>query len=161
MITKNPKVEKMLLLVTLLANLAFTGDKLKDYVLEVKTIRVVEQKEEKYLIATVKLTNNTADTLKYLSMTCSYEEFYLLKSKTLRLAGYECDKNVPKTVTIPPHKSDSVGLKFKVPGDGKQPIKYKVGLMLVKNEGDNLLKLLYHKPMKHITVWSDEVSYSN
>jgi hypothetical protein len=161
MITKTTKIEKALLLFIIVANLSFIKYRPKDYTLDVKTKQVFMQGSQKYLTATVKLTNNTSDTLKYLSWSCSFQMFYLLKSEAVKIAGYKCTKNIPVVLILPPNKSNSVELNLKVNEGYTKPIKYTIGIRLAKNERDNSLNQLLHKPMKYLIIWADEATSTN
>jgi len=158
MIAKATKIEKGLLLLVIVANLSFTEYRPKDYTLDVKTKQVFIVGSQKYLTATVKLTNNTSDTLKYLSWSCSFQMFYLIKSEALKMAGYKCTKNIPVVLILPPNKSDTVNLTLKVNEGYTKPIKYTIGMQLVKNEGDNLRDQLLYKPMKCVIIWAAEAT---
>ncbi|SDX62371.1 hypothetical protein [Hymenobacter psychrophilus] len=48
------------------------------------------------------LTNNTADTLRYGTLSCSWQDTYILDTEELRIQGTSCDKNIPKLAAIPP-----------------------------------------------------------
>lgn len=50
----------------------------------------------------VTLTNNTADTLRYSTLSCSWQDTYTLDTELLRIQGASCDKNIPKLIAIPP-----------------------------------------------------------
>jgi hypothetical protein len=161
MITATTLIRRMLILATIIVNLSFFEYPSKEYILSAKTRQVYTEGAQKYLLATVILTNNTSDTLKYLSWSCSYWAFYRLKSEELTWADYKCPKNLPRIKKLPPHRSDSVSLTFKVNEGNTDPIKYTVGMELAKDEAGNLGNELSNKPLKSIIIWTDEVIYTN
>jgi len=150
-------IQKVILLLVLVINTSFFKDPLMDYSITAKTNGVFMKGSQKYLTATIALTNNTADTLKYLSMTCSRRDFYILRSLDLRWDKQICTKNLPITLTLPPHKSDSVKFNFLVKDSLTTPIKYQIGMILAKDEGNNAMALLTFKSLKSVTIWSDTV----
>lgn len=113
------------------------------------------------LFVPVKLTNNSNDTLKYLSMTCSWEEFYLVDKR--EIAGIpieECIKNIPCTIMLPPHKSFIIRIPVIKIQRGK---KFRIGMTLIKLfKETNLLDLFsidrssLSKNVNYI-IWSNAV----
>lgn len=154
------KTQRILLLFIILINISFANYRSKDYTLYAYTRLVYTKGTKTYLVANVRLTNNTADTLRYLSWSCSYWEFYMVKSK--RLTGFDkiCLRNLPCLKVLPPHRSDSVSLTYTViAARSADPIKYKIGMEIAKDEGDNGKNQLLHRPMKYTIIWADEVKY--
>jgi len=161
MIKKITNVRRILILASILVNLSFIESGSGNYVLTAKTERVYSEGSQKYLVTIVRLTNNTSDTLKYLSWSCSYWQFYQLKSATLTWGDRKCLKNLPWVKKLAPHQSDSVRLTFKVKAGNTDPVTYKVGMELAKDEGHNLANEFLHKPMKSVIIWTEEVSGPN
>src|SRR5438874_1968022 len=51
------------------------------------------------------LYNPTADTINFLSMTCSYEDYFTVDTQTFKVQPrYDCIMNVPLMEMLPPHK---------------------------------------------------------
>src|ERR1700744_2867135 len=144
------KFRKMLFLSIILVNISsvnFTSD---NYVLRAKTGRIYSEGANNYLVATTILTNHTSDTLRYLSWSCSYQEFYIVKSEMLTEADYICTKNLPCVKVLPPNRSDSVSLTFKIKASYfRAPIKYKIGMKLAKDNLENEKNQWLEKPMKY------------
>jgi len=61
-------------------------------------------------VATIKvrLWNKSKDTLNYLSMSCSWQEFYRTSNKNVTIRINECDKNIPQTLILKPGESRTV-----------------------------------------------------
>jgi hypothetical protein len=64
------------------------------------------------LLIKTEIINKGDDTLRYLSMSCGWDEVYRLNTKNWNTAPVPCDKNVPTAVKIPPHKSEVRTLKL-------------------------------------------------
>ncbi len=48
------------------------------------------------------LTNHSKDTMNYLSMSCSWTDFYTVDKKELDIESFLCNKNVPTILTLAP-----------------------------------------------------------
>lgn len=57
-----------------------------------------------YLHVKTSIINNSSDTLCYLTMSCSWEEFYIINSRELLFPIKSCDENGLILMKIPPHK---------------------------------------------------------
>ncbi len=56
----------------------------------------------------VKLTNNTSDSLKYVSWDCSWQNSYLIDNDKWRImGGWDCFKNGQRIFSIPPYQSET------------------------------------------------------
>jgi hypothetical protein len=94
------------------------------------------------LFVPVVLTNNSNDTLKYLTMSCSWEEFYTVDKNNFAAIPIEpCDKNIPKELTLAPHKSVSIKVPVIKIQNGK---KFKIGMILIKQRNANNLFNLFN-----------------
>ncbi|MEO3404414.1 hypothetical protein AAFN85_10950 [Mucilaginibacter sp. CAU 1740] len=118
--------------------------------------------ETRFIISGVSLTNNTNDTLKYISMSCSWWDIYHISDSSLGFLTLGCDKNVPQGVEIPPHQTRDmtfvldVGKTTDVSGK-----KFKVGMNMVKYKSPEQVwdDLLFNKLAdQHNLLWSNEVS---
>jgi len=87
------------------------------------------------LFVPVKLTNSSNDTLKYITMSCSWEEFYTTDNQhTAIIPGKPCEKNIPKELAIAPH----AGVMVKVPVIKIQHAKkFRIGMALIKLDRGN------------------------
>ena len=80
----------------------------------------------------LRLWNRSKDTLKYLSMSCSWQEFYLTNRKDVNIRVNECDKNVPKVLTLKPNESKTVELE--IVATKYIPDEFKVGLRILQTK---------------------------
>jgi hypothetical protein len=60
------------------------------------------------------LINNSADTIKALSMTCSWWQFFKLDYKRFKIRTMRCDSNIPTILEIPPHGVYTNVLELKI-----------------------------------------------
>jgi hypothetical protein len=81
----------------------------------------------------VRLWNKSKDILKYISMSCSWQEIYLTNSEDLKIKINECDKNIPIIILLKPNENRIVSLEI----EAKKEIinEFKIGLKLnqIKN----------------------------
>jgi hypothetical protein len=50
------------------------------------------------------LTNPTADTLHFISMSCSYEDMFVTNTPNYKVTSrHDCYKNYPEVIALPPH----------------------------------------------------------
>jgi hypothetical protein len=89
-------------------------------------------------------------------MTCSFMDFYTLKSETLQWPKTTCTKNFPVTIKLLPHQRDSVELHLIFKDSKARLVKYQITMELAKDEDGNDIKLLYHKKLKSTTISTDE-----
>jgi hypothetical protein len=95
--------------------------------------KVIKENKQRFLIIPTTLTNNTKETLKYYSMSCSWQDFYSVDSKELVVDGQDCDKNIPIILTLAPEESKTVEIRLLMNRtiDGSE-IKFKIGFNLMK-----------------------------
>ena len=104
------------------------------------------------------LTNNSSDTIAYLTMTCGWIVFYEFDTKSLNFRNLRCDTNIPTSVKIAPHSSHQDILQLKVIDKStfSSVNRFKIGFAFtpVKNENDvDKLWLNYSGPKK--LIWCD------
>jgi hypothetical protein len=142
----------ILLLLLLLSNKKY---KRNNYQLNIDSLKYESVKNNKYLIVTVTLKNNSNDTLKYLSRICDWQGIYQLKSESLKWAdSLNCEKDYITFIKLPPFASKSVSLKLEFLNNYKIPIKFRVGIVLIKDEKQNGMKYLFNEQVDSILVWS-------
>jgi hypothetical protein len=78
----------------------------------------------------VTLTNNTSDTLKYLSMVCSWDEFYITDNDKLN-SWTICNDNFPMMEVLAPGESLNRYLKL-MRRENSSRVNFKVGFDLIK-----------------------------
>jgi len=131
-----------------------------DYELIIKSEKNYSVNGKRFIKLSVALKNNTPDTLKYVSMSCSWIDFYRVDSKKIILNkdSLECVKNVPVVLKLPPY-SDRVfqfGLKVNESLIG-QKISYRIGYNLATNVNEYVKKSIEGKSLDQVIIWSDEI----
>lgn len=113
----------------------------------------------------VKLTNNTADTLQYMSMDCSWREIYRVKADNYSIAeGPSCFKNVPTTIKVLPYQSRTVYITLVTDRETNLSQKIKIGMSLQKYWGRDQIEMFFlHQDALMVLpdisnmIWSNEV----
>ncbi|MGZ3750797.1 MAG: hypothetical protein ACXVB0_14145 [Mucilaginibacter sp.] len=80
----------------------------------------------------VKLTNNSNDTLKYITFSCSSEFIYQVDNHAIVVDHQPCQKNVPVVKKVPPHKSTVAMVPVKFTLTSGFDRRFKVGLCVKK-----------------------------
>ena len=76
------------------------------YSFKIESIRDSLSEDYKLFIATTSLTNNSKDTLKFVTMSCMWDIIYSTSNPCISVRGPEaCFKNIPLLITIAPTKS--------------------------------------------------------
>lgn len=111
---------------------------------------------ETYWLVECVLSNNSKDTLNYLSMSCSWTDFYSADLKHLEIEAFLCDKNFPVIVSIPPGKTMKVVLRFFKSKKIKQLSSkfFKVGLNLIETKSTMNFE---NKINSRNIIWSNSV----
>ena len=103
----------------------------------------------------IRLLNKSKDTLKYRSMSCSWQEFYSCNSGNINIAVNECDKNIPVILILNPNESRIVTLTM----IAKKPIPnyFKLGLKIGQIEKPQLF-ISNSKVENCQIIWSSTIS---
>jgi len=72
---------------------------------------VIHNKTYEFVLVPVKLSNFTKDTLKYMSMSCSWDVIFTINKNIASIKGWDCDNNFPTFSAIAPQKS----FTYKIP----------------------------------------------
>ena len=110
----------------------------------------------------VTLTNNTPDTVKYVTWDCSWQESYSIDNDKWKIYVELCFKNGHTTISIPPYKSETKTLELeRVIGYTKsKSLNFKIGFHFVPPQAQlkNIpIKLEKLKP-NDLTIWSNTLS---
>ena len=117
--------------------------------------------KEKVFIIPITVHNNSNDTLKYFSMSCSWQEFYHIDNKELDVFGSACDKNIPTEVVLQPHSAHTALLPFVYYKDSMKALEdFKVGLSINKNVMDDSFSDYSEELRLYNIVWSNEVQFT-
>ena len=137
----------------------------KLYKITVETSKITTTIGEQYSFAgrkvyliPVTVHNNSNDTLKYYSMSCSWQEFYHSDNKAIEIVQPPCDNNVPEEIKIPPKgaRVDNVSI-ICTDHDTKTPLQFKIGLNINKNVENDLFNGYDDELRRFNIVWSDQV----
>ncbi len=121
---------------------------------------VYPRTKEKVFRIPVEIKNNSDDTLKYYSMSCSWMDFYHIDNENLAVFNSDCNKNVLKEVIVPPHSAHRDMVPFVCKAKNlKTPISFKVGLNVNK-------KIDYYTSYEdelfvYNIVWSNKVQLTS
>lgn len=116
-----------------------------------------------YLHVKTSITNNSTDTLYYLTWSCSWEKFYIIDSKDVIFSTYACDENGLTLMQIPPHQTSEKLLLLKSLKDRNQlhRRKFKIGFKLYKAKYSKIKNMnsypdiyKYFTPKNEIVLWS-------
>ena len=148
------------ILALLLAFCSFKSSE-QDYILNVQKGKSLKNKNETCWIIPTTLKNNTKDTLNYLSMTCSWEEFYSVDNSKLEVEQKACDKNMPKMLTLAPGQRETVEIKLIIIDSlDIAETKFKIGFNLMKVSKKTIYNLNYieEEQKKKNVIWSNVIS---
>ncbi len=150
----------IIILVTIIGLSAFKTPDL-DYVLTIKKGTIKKQGEQTYWVIPTTLTNKSKDTLRYFSMSCSWQDFYSVDSRKLNIEPSLCEKNIPTILTIAPGQSSMVHIRLIVSQtmDTKE-IKFKIGFNLIAaHKGQNPFDYDDKEGQKNKNIiWSNLIS---
>ncbi|MFT3796557.1 hypothetical protein [Flavobacterium sp.] len=104
------------------------------------------------------LINKSKDTLRYLSRSCSWSNFYEVDRNRMLIDLPACDKDVETIVTLPPGESNSVKLDVNFP-EGKSILNFKIGMHIVDPKSIKKIIFFNHTEIsqKYIIVWSNKL----
>ena len=146
-----------------LTTLTFGQKDTSKYVLAIKQVKNEKTAQKTFWIVSTTVTNNSNETLKYLSMSCSWQEFYYVDNNKMSIDVGVCTKNGPIIVNLAPNESVNKEIKLQIKQDngGFNKIKFKIGMNLLQVKNENTTSQLYDeflkdKFMKNI-IWSNSI----
>ncbi len=133
--------------------------KTTDYTVEIKKGKVIKENGEIHYEILTTLSNNSKDTLKYFSMSCSWQDFYSVDNKDLTVEVSLCDKNFPVVLFLPPNMSRREHLRLLI----KQPKRdsrttFKIGLNIMQAESSESKFDPSEETMKKNVIWSNTIT---
>lgn len=148
--------------ILLFANSSFSQtEKKADYKLTITKGKVVKENKQTFWVTPTTLTNNTKDTLKYFSMSCSWQDFYSVDNSKLVVEDTPCDKNIPTILTLTPGQSKTVEIRLLISQTmDSSKIKFRIGfnlMKLVKNQKVYEFDFKEEKKKKNV-IWSNIIS---
>ncbi|MBO9701868.1 MAG: hypothetical protein J7604_16795 [Sporocytophaga sp.] len=154
------KILLALSILILTGTTSFKSLKNDSYTLSIEKGKAIKEKENTYWVIPTTLTNNSNDTLKYYSMSCSWQDFYSVDNRKLQIDNATiCDKNILKILTLVPGQKQTVEVRLLISQTMDAPeIKFRIGFNLIKVTKKNN-PLHYHEILKKKNViWSNEIS---
>lgn len=153
----------ILILTVLFCNFVIFSQTAKEenYKLTIIKGKVIKENNQTFWLTYVTLTNNTKDTLKYYSMSCSWQDFYSVESNKLQVVGKECDKNIPTILKLAPEQSRTVEIRLLInKTTDTSEIKFKIGFNLMKVTSTKTVSDFDSKEQrkKKNIIWSNIIS---
>jgi hypothetical protein len=133
----------------------------KNYLLTIKWGMVTVDKDKTIWVIPTTLTNNTDDTLKYYSMSCSWRELYLVNNSNLQVQPVICQYNAPIILTLAPGQKTTVSVNLLVNNrtDNTSEVQFKIGFNLIKTADTKWpIQYIYEtiKKRKNV-IWSNSI----
>ncbi|RKR82494.1 hypothetical protein BDD43_2677 [Mucilaginibacter gracilis] len=113
----------------------------------------------RYFSVPITLTNNSPQVLSYLSMSCGWDEFYLIDNDSFHHTGIPCDKNVPVNMALAPHQSATVWFSVYTAKNGLKNNSFRIG-MIIKKGGNPFFNNRRERKDKQDVIWSNPVKVS-
>lgn len=119
-----------------------------------------QEKEIYYLRLKVRLQNNAADTLSFVSMNCSWQELYRVKPDALKVEQNLCFANYHVIIKVAPfdHYDKEIKIKYKT-GVKLNNLTCQIGFNLVEIKANDDFSDKWHelKQSKNI-IWSNSIT---
>jgi hypothetical protein len=87
-----------------------------------------------YLSVETIIMNNSSDTLRYLSMSCSWANYYTIDERAIHLPTPQCDEDTALLIKVPPHSNKKATLRLISLMSTKQlhNIQFKIGFKFLQ-----------------------------
>lgn len=122
-----------------------------------KSDSVFTKKGLHYLFIKASLKNNTADSFRYHSMTCSWDASFTTDSKKVKIQHEACYVNVPCLVTISPGKMNEYKLTIET-HQLDSNLKFKIGCNLIPDMGmTNDIQIYDSLNSFNHLIWSNNI----
>jgi hypothetical protein len=133
-----------------------------DYTLSIRKGAFTKQGSQNIWIIPTTLTNLSKDTLKYFSLRCSWQDFYLVDNEKLFVLKSICDKNTPFVLKLAPGKSTTTELKLLItPTMDTTIVPFKVGFNIIRANMPasefKMKELLFRENV----IWSNVITIKN
>jgi hypothetical protein len=113
-----------------------------------------------FVIVPLKFTNKSADTLRYLTFSCSWNDIYKVSNGNIKVFKWPCEKNVVKIIEVLPNETTIVSMPITISNAMKnRRQKFKIGIHLVKVKGWGTGFYQFEAALKDEknVIWSNEV----
>jgi hypothetical protein len=148
-----------------------TAAEKRNYVLSIDQTKIANSSEEglnyppydckkyRYMSIPLKLTNNSNDTLKYITMSCSWQDIYGTNSKNIEVLMSACDKNVLTKKMLRPHKSMITYIPIRIIKMARwSNTNFKVSMNVCRDMGQNSFGIeMLDLSVVANNIWSNEV----
>ena len=145
----------------LFSNLTFTQTvKIEKYSLTIEKSQIKIDNKNSFLIVPTSLKNNSNDTLKFYSMSCSWQLFYLVDNKNLKIELVGCDKNIPIILTLNPGQIRTIEIKLLINQkiDKGTEIKFRIGFNLLRKLDNQKMFDFKDVLNKKNVIWSNMIT---
>lgn len=102
----------------------------------------------------ITLKNNSNDTLKYYTMSCSWQDNYTLNTRKISINHQECDKNIPVLISVGPNETKTNIINLSPVTRHIIGLKLKIGFISIE-ESSQLSDI--HIENKENVIWSNEI----
>jgi len=141
-----------------------TNEEKKHYTITIDQNKIVKRtnreyayEEKEFFILPVTVHNDSNDTLRYCSMTCSWQAFYRIDNDAFEILSTACTKNIPTMITVLPYSTHTTNIAFILNRDNQtnNPF-FKVGLNI--NTSGSFF--LYQEELyRYNIIWSNEIKF--
>lgn len=119
-----------------------------------------KKEKVKVVVVPVVLHNNSNDTLKFYSMTCSWYEFFGTNHTGVEPSEAICFKNIPDVVEVAPHGKYRKNLPMIYESSIKSGGSYRISLSILKaseNEAQDWQRFYPWEYVRFNKIWSNEI----
>ncbi|WP_395053582.1 hypothetical protein [Flavobacterium sp.] len=132
-----------------------------NYTLEIEKLKKSKLKNIENWLIKATLKNNTNDTLRYCSMSCSWTDYYSLNNTNFKIIENPCDKNIPIIITIAPKESKSVEIQLSKKDEKKsiqKNFKIILNLIIVKSSNNRFENENENKTLSKNLIYSNSLA---
>lgn len=106
------------------------------------------------LIVNGNLINKSNDTLRYLSNSCSWQDFFVTDNRNIKIESSECDKNIQITEKVPPKGTKRIELRILF--TKRESLSFKIGLGLTSMKPYTIYEIEDYNKVRKI-IWSNKL----
>ena len=123
---------------------------------------ILYKKKYTYILVPVNFINNSNEDLKYMSMSCSWLDYYQVNIKNIDIFSWNCNKNIPDLKTVAAHKSQVIFVPIIYNKAAVSKItRFKIGMSLQKyiskNQFGSDVYTYLLRPETSNLIWSNEI----
>ncbi|MCE3229397.1 MAG: hypothetical protein K0S32_3948 [Bacteroidetes bacterium] len=135
---------------------------LPPYTLQIKAIESKKTDSTGVVLLETTLWNNTKDTLRYLTMSCSWEDIYCFSNPNVFIPPTECTKNAPTIISVLPETNAKTIFNAYLAGtsqNSQEKVKLGIKLIKVPAEPDSSGKRESIHNLENVKniLWSNEI----